>query len=260
MLLEKLAVHRCGSIPDSCMNTNTLEKIINYKTPYVFSSERGVELSSEVFCEKGVPSAHKRASWRQQTDILPLGMPYAKYKGTWLKKATTKQDDANILGGYSKLMFDTRGKELAIPSCVATEEYLSYYKAHLLQSGDCFLFDTQREYPIFTMEVGTNYIEGFIKKKGIYLEYHNEPHFHQPMESSSRGHYILAREVPGEPGYFHITAFAIPFGRAVYSEPFAIHCDAHTVGKWRVGYIDAEEFSTALLYNSNDQFTFFLIN
>ena len=70
----------------------------------------------------------------------------------------------------------------------ATEESLSYFKAHLIASGDQFRFQSRRKFPIFTMEVGKNYVQEFIMKQGhgLYLEYHNEPHFHQPMNSCSR--------------------------------------------------------------------------
>jgi hypothetical protein len=97
------------------------------------------------------------------------------------------------------------------------------------------------------------------KKKGLYLEYHNEPHYHEPATEQTRGCYCLAREVPcDDPELadseipwktFHITCFRIPYGHACYSEPYAIHDDAPTIGEWRVGYIDAESFSTVTIHN-----------
>jgi hypothetical protein len=48
-----------------------------------------------------------------------------------------------------------------------------------------------------------------------------------------------------------IPSYVLPYSpwHACYSEPYAIHDDAPTIGEWRVGYIDAESFSTVTLLN-----------
>ena len=129
-----------------------------------------------------------------------------------------------------------------------------------LQDGDYFHFETKGKFPLFEMDIGENYVDGYIMGKGkgeqgrgcklalnhlhlnvspkcrkplpiastqgMYLEYHDEPHYHEPMDELAGGCYILAREVgralpgparrnaevtPQSPGLsnFHITAFKV---------------------------------------------------
>jgi hypothetical protein len=106
----------------------------------------------------------------------------------------------------------------------------------------------EEDYPIWAMNIGKNYVEGFLMaNNGYYLEYHHDkPHFHMPLSEDASGHYILARR-SGEKQY-HITAFTIPFGKGVFTYKGAIHCDAALTGKlWMIGYTDTEDFSTVVL-------------
>jgi hypothetical protein len=75
------------------------------------------------------------------------------------------------------------------------------------------------------------------------------------MDVSAGGVYLLAKEiidVTTGKQHYHMTAFKVPYGTAVYTEPGAIHDDATTQGNWRVGYTKAEVYSTAILRNAND--------
>ena len=147
-----------------------------------------------------------------------------------------------------------------MPVLEATEARLAYFGAHLLRDGDYFRFRTRRNFPLFEMAIGEHYLPNYImeRKKGLYLEFHNEPHYHEPLDAPSRGSYILAKEVGDAPAagdgtarkFFDIASFRVPCGTAVYTEPGAIHDDATTIGRWRVGYINAQQFSTVTIRNA----------
>jgi hypothetical protein len=75
------------------------------------------------------------------------------------------------------------------------------------------------------------------------------------MDASAGGVYLLAKEIIDSTTgkqHYHMTAFKVSYGTAVYTEPGAIHDDATTQGNWRVGYTKAEVYSTAILRNAND--------
>lgn len=199
------------------------------------------------------------------SDFVPEGLKHATFTATWRREISIAQDESNILGGNGLLLVDTTEGSIAIPIVEATEEHLSYYRAHLLENSDCFRFQTpSNNFPLFKMEIGHDYVEGYLmkKNKGMYLEYHQEPHYHEPLNADAGGAYILAREVGDAPlsadgierKIYHLTAFKVPFGKAVYTEPGAIHDDAATNGHWRVGYTIAlgiAEFSTVILLNAS---------
>jgi hypothetical protein len=174
-------------------------------------------------------------------------------KGKWMNASEVKgTSDDNILGKTGLLILDVSGNALKIPHVEATEEFLNFYKAHLIEDGECFtLKGTQPDFPIFVMQIGKNYVSKYLMKmSGMYIEHHNEPHFHEPLKKGFSGYYILSRKIGDR---FYLTAFTIPYGYSVYSEPGAIHEDATTIGLWRVGYTKANEFSTCTVVNKNKE-------
>ena len=122
----------------------------------------------------------------------------------------------------------------------------------------------------------------------LLLTHHSVPFINLVLVLSIiSGSYLLAKKVGvTDEGLdiFHMTAFEIPYGYAVYTEPGAIHDDAttqgtgnfsksyllshhlkttlpplliptiffHPQGTWRVGYINAHKYSTVLLCNKTN--------
>ena len=203
--------------------------------------------------------------FRGGSPTVPPGLKHATLTAFWRLETDIPQDESNALGGSGRLLVDTAQASVTIPVMEATEDQLSYYKAHLLKHGDYFRFQTpSNNLPLFTMDIGEKYMQGYLMKKdkGMYLEYHDEPHYHEPLDGDARGQYILAREVgeapPSADGIkrktYHVTAFRVPFGTAVYTEPWAIHDDAATIGQWRMGYtIGVAEYSTVVIFNARSQ-------
>ena len=66
----------------------------------------------------------------------------------------------------------------------ATAETLAYYGALLIKSKDVIQFPDD-DFPVFSMNVGEDYVRDFIMTEeggGFYLEYHSDrPRFHMPI-------------------------------------------------------------------------------
>ncbi len=245
-VFHRLAVRRVGSMSASNMTTLKLDEIISDKLPYRFRSRHGIERIDR--CDPGRERVFVEATEK------PVDLHVCEFQANWASTESRVRDDANILGGYGSLLIAAEEGKLRIPVMDATEETLSYFKAHLLQDGDCFHFQNSRsDFPIFTMDVGVNYVPNYIVKygHGFYLEYHETPHYHEPIDEQAGGYYLLAKKVTEDDergmAIFHVAGFRVPLGCAVYTEPNAIHADMTVLGKWRVGYTNAQRFSTVLL-------------
>ena len=85
-----------------------------------------------------------------------------------------------------------------IPLAPTTPEELVYYSAQLLHKEDCLRFDAQVPLPLFSMEIGPDYVADYMLKKdharGIFLEYHDLPHFHMPLNKEAKGYLILGKK------------------------------------------------------------------
>jgi hypothetical protein len=101
------------------------------------------------------------------------------------------------------------------------------------------------------MSIGPNYVEKWIWNKdvGEYLEYHDRPHLHVPMNEDASGYLILGKLVGKE--CYCLTAFSIPYGYGIYTPPNIIHSDAHLVGKYLTVYSKTESYSTVILKNKD---------
>ena len=106
--------------------------------------------------------------------------------------------------------------------------------------------------PITVMNIGQNYAKHYLlhenKGGGSYLEYHDVPHFHMPLNEKSCGHIILGKIIND---ICHLSAFKIPYGYAIYIKPNVIHCDGFLVGDYLVVYTITDKYSTVLLKNDN---------
>ena len=125
---------------------------------------------------------------------------------------------------------------------------LGFYGARLIQPGDPFEFDGGANLPIVRMEIGAGYAEGFLqvasKGGGAYLEHHDRPHLHMPLDENAGGYMLLGRR-DGED--YLVSAFPIPSGSAIYTPPDVLHADSYLIGNYLVVYSLTENFSNAVL-------------
>lgn len=175
--------------------------------------------------------------------------------GDWQQEVDLTTEDANILGGMGTYFLADGEQQMTIPVAPCTAENLAYYDSQLMKVGQTTRFDTTGNLPITITAVGTRYAENYLmdpaKGGGTYLEVHDRPHFHMPLEDSAAGYLILGKR--DKNGADRVSAFQIPYGYAVHMAPWAIHSDAYLTGRYLVIYSATPEFSTVILRQSNGE-------
>ena len=160
---------------------------------------------------------------------------------------------SNILGGLGSLIVNSTQKDpIIVKIAETTSENLAYYGATLIKEGEGVIFEADKHLPLTEVSIGTNYIDGYIhvKEKGgvTFLEYHDRPHFHTPINDKAKGHLILGRK---EGEKIILSAFQIPYGYGIHTCPYTIHTDAYLVGEYRVIFSVTKNYSTTILKNKN---------
>jgi len=160
------------------------------------------------------------------------------------------KDDANIFGKNSLLMVDA--DILTVPVNETTLENLAFFDAELITPDDIFEFEVPHQIdclPLTVMRVGKDYVDGFIMQdtvggegfSGAYLEWHDVPHFHMPLNNKNQGFLILGKMQDDK---MLLGAFKLKFGTAVYMHPWTLHNDCFLVGDYAVVYASTENFQT----------------
>lgn len=179
--------------------------------------------------------------------------PFAIVTGKWQNEVVELASDANILGGFGR--FSLTQSSVKVPGILANDQQLKFYGARLLKIGDAIQFDTPADLPLTQVNIGEEYVDKYIMQEniggGMYLEYHNTPHFHQPLDEHASGYLLLAKK-QSDLGYV-LTAFQIPYGYAVYTPPNVLHNDAFLVGRYNVIYTVTDRFSTVLLRDQDNR-------
>lgn len=162
-----------------------------------------------------------------------------------------KNTESNILG--DNVVFKCEDEQYYLRVQEATKEKLAYYDCKLLEQNESFYFNSNENMALFKMEITNNYIKDYIMDEsrggGIYFEYHNLPHIYLPLNKSSRGCIILAKKIRNN--RYDVSAFYIPYGKALYINPNVIHNDCFLIGDYHVVYGKSKNYSTAILKNFN---------
>lgn len=142
--------------------------------------------------------------------------------------------------------------------------------------------DLQNPYPFASsmVTVGPKYVKEYLldSGSGVYLEQHEMPHIHRPMNSNAAGWMLLAEKqispsaslsVPfchssssdleesgkQEPGRsrpdlpaFRCAFFRIPNGACFYTAPLTWHADCFLTGQWEVLYSAEGQNNTLALF------------
>ena len=113
--------------------------------------------------------------------------------------------------------------------------------------GDPVVFESNQNLPVTIMNIGPAYVSDYLHVEGrgggAFIEYHDRPHLHMPLERSAEGHILLGR-VDGDEYLF--SGFKIPFGFAIYTFPFTLHADPYLVGRYLVVYSMTTNYSTVV--------------
>jgi hypothetical protein len=166
----------------------------------------------------------------------------------------SKNVDNNILGSNHILYTLHRIEQMLIPIDECSITNLSYYGAELITPDKpYFKLDNAFPMPLFNMTIGCDYVKDYLLQPGLgdgfYMEKHNTPHVHIPIDTSSRGYYILGNIISNN---VYATAFEIPSGCAIYTPPNIYHCDGALVGNWNVMYACASQYITYIIRNSDN--------
>lgn len=202
-------------------------------------------------------------------DIIPLPestiIPRYNYEETipkyidvpckWLDDKTKriKNNNNNILGDLGVLFTNSK---IDVPINVANHNNVKYYSAELYNMFDIINFRCVEPLPLTYMSIGVDYVKDYIEQYsyggGQYLEFHNNPHFHTPLNSECEGYYILGKTFHNT---LRLSAFEIPLYKALYTPGYMVHSDANLVGNWLVIYSKTDTYSTVLLRDADDKMT-----
>ena len=120
-----------------------------------------------------------------------------------------------------------------------------------MELDEIICFDTDiNKLPLFSIDIGRNYMEGYIMKNGggIYLEKHERPHFYMKDNKSASGYICFAKECTDG---IYISAFEVPYRKALYVPDNIIHNDCFLVGKYNVIYSKTPKYTTLKLVNKD---------
>ncbi len=182
----------------------------------------------------------------------PIEPPHAVLDGEWNTEIDLTIEDANILGGNGRYTMPEGRAELVIPEAEATPEHLAYYDCELVPVGGLLSFKANAPLPITVTTIGQTYAVDYLLDTkhggGEYLELHDRPHFHMPLDEEAGGHLFIGKTE--DDGTRRVSAFSIPFGYGILMAPWAIHADSHLVGRYMVIYSATKSFSTVIIRKS----------
>jgi len=182
-------------------------------------------------------------------------------KAKWLNTTEALKKDVKVIAGSSGNVFGSSGALLVpdhfkIPPMMATPENVKYYGLKLIESGEVLTVHSEQvDIMMLEYDYTKIYKDDFLLKEhgggGIFVEHHNFPHIHIPMEEECGGYIVIGKEI--KPDEFHFTAFQIPYGYALYTPANTIHGDGTLVGKYGLALADSTMISadTVLIYNEN---------
>ncbi len=232
---HSLRVHRRGDTPQAFMQTTRIVGEVNPHTVYQIAGHT-------------LHPSHKPPSKPVQATQHP---PHTCLQGQWIDPTHTSPHPSNILGDIGSFLATTHS--LTIPMAPTTPANLAYYGAQHICPHTPFQFETDTCLPLFEMTIGSDYITRYMLQQkhagGIYIEYHDKPHFHMPLHPHAHGHLILGKKIT--PYLYHLSAFAIPYTTAIYTSPGTIHNDSFLVGRYLVAYTTTPHFSTVRLLTAS---------
>lgn len=228
-----LTVDRVGHTEKSYMRTECYLGYVEPEKTYVLSLEGMAETKS--MHVNDLPNA-----------IKP---PLSQLTGDWQTAIDLTIEDANILGGNGRYMLSDGETELEIAVAESSPEHLAYYGCHLAKIGEAVKFSSTGNLPLTITSVGEDYPDGYLldpeRGGGAYLEVHDRPHFHMPMDETCGGYLLIGKRHEG--GLDELSAFKVPYGYGIHMAPWVIHSDAYLTGAYMVIYSATTEFSTVIV-------------
>ena len=236
--LRRIINYRFGVLPESNMLTTEVFSYVEPDKVYRFNVGSLTEEQSPLGDLAAVPEEIQEPK-------------YLEFKGDWTAQHSYAREEANVLGSFSTLYVDA--EELTIPLDQATPEKLAYYDSILLESDQSIRIKAPYPLPVNVVKFDKNYEHGYLKLAshggGYYLEKHDTPHLWSHRGEGGGGVIILGKEFADET--YHLTAFRIPYGAAIYAQGGVIHSDGLLVGEVMAIYTVTPDYSTVILKQPN---------
>ncbi|WP_281989580.1 hypothetical protein [Aquimarina aggregata] len=249
--------------------TEKLLKQVNLKRYSVESEENLAVLetnSARCFIDKGI--THYKFSLSEKSLITPrkfttISPERTQVYAEWYTSEEANQkgikrnahETANIFDGMGVILVPD---DFKIPIMVATEENVKFYGLKLIPDGKSFCVSSLiTETVLMEYDYKPNYVKDFLTKEhgggGYYVEIHDFPHIHIPLNSSSKGSIIIGKRI--SESQYCFTAFKIPFKYALYSPPGTIHGDGTLVGKYGISVASSKTSANTVLFFNKDTLT-----
>lgn len=245
--LNKLIIERIGNTSSAIMKTNQIISQIYPNRPYKFLWSKMFEI--EELCEGNIRSMPK--------NIIKPDSIQINYENVESNLDNCK--NSNIFDKTSTFICDEQ--KIKIPIVNATNENMAYYNCLLVNFNDIFIFSSHRTrpYTLFEMFIGRDYVKNYIMQQnfggGVYLEYHDNPHFHAPSNKSTGGFLTVGKKNSNR---LEITGFRIPYGKGVYMPGGVYHNDCFLTGFWNVIYDDSNNYLTGILKTKSKEMVEFI--
>lgn len=245
MNYQDIFVDRIGKTPGSFMRTNKLVQVLQPDTLLkVEKNQLAVQKPGDILKNKFNLDDNDSIYFDHDVNFV-------KIKGKFIKSFLAEKTSNNILGKND--FFITDCEFITIPETKTTQETLETFGCKLIKSEEIFSFNYKQELPLFEVSIGPDYVQEYLLQpgygNGFYIEKHNTPHYHQPLDVNSCGFLILGLIVDDD---LILTKFKIPYGYGVYMEPETLHSDAFLVGNYNVVYTKTSDYSTYLFVNPNN--------
>ena len=229
------------------MKTINLENIICHNAPYKLINNNLFHI--EELCE-GIIQKPSNIIIKPKSIIVKL---------TENNKLDLNCSENNNIFDKNNILVCENNK-INIPIEYATKENLAYYNCQLINNFEIFKLESPiYKIPYFLMEIDDNYVKDYIMNKneggGVYLEYHDTPHFHFPTNEYCNGFITIGKKINDE---YEITGFKIPYGTGIYTPPNTIHNDCFLTGKWKVVYTNTNNFYTGIIRTKDNELVEFI--
>ncbi|ODC02606.1 hypothetical protein BFW38_02620 [Terasakiispira papahanaumokuakeensis] len=201
----------------------------------------------------------------QVTPLVPVSpsqspTPYVDVQAQWLNTQQALEQNIRVEHGGSANTFGGVGTLLVppafqIPTVMATPETVRHYGLTLIDRDEVLACES-RDYEIVMMRYTytPEYKKDFLMQPqgggGIFVETHNFPHIHIPLNEQCGGYIVIGKRL-SDGNTYHFTAFQIPYGKALYTPAYTIHGDGTLVGEYGITVADSAfvQADTVLIYN-----------
>jgi len=197
---NNLIIDRCGDFKKS--NMTTIDIINEIKPHYYYKILKNSLLETD-----------NNKEYIQGKKNNNENIKYIIIDNTWNKNMKTNTKISNILGNSGILKISNKYLDIFNNLCIPETNILNlkWYNCKLYTIGDIIKINTNTILPLFKVQIGENYVKHYIMKKagGVYLEYHNRPHFYMPLNKYTSGYLIIGKFLDNK---IALSAFKIPYG------------------------------------------------